>query len=1115
MSQNIDLLSQYIHPGGAAARSVHIERDRDAFTLLQNYQPGPAGAQVIGRLATALRGEKISAWSLTGPYGMGKSALLSFLLALCGPAASKSSRLAWQRLRAVCPALAEQLQLGLENAAGRGGLYTIAVTAGYEPLSATLQRGLQQAHTDRQTTAAPAALLENYRQLPKRAGRPLLLVIDEFGKNLEYLSYHPDRGDLFILQQLAESPGIYVIVCLHQAFEEYAAALSTAQRREWAKIQGRFEDISFVESNDHLLLLMRRALQKNLPPLLADRVRQWARRVAEQARRFASHLPALQDEDILYQLYPLQPLTALALAELCRRLAQYSRTLFSFLGSGHQLALPAILSRLILPVAGPLPALGLDALYDYFIGSTSLPYLDRPETRRWLEIQDMIDSAGDLPPLEQTLLKTIGLLNLLGGGAVCPASPEAIISLVELSGQADAGQTMEALQKLTAAGKLLYRRYAGEYHLWEGSDFDIASALRQQKESLALQPLEQILNQYLPLSPLVAARHALEKGTVRSFERRWVDAENVNEELVPARGYDGLLLYCYGLAVDPPAVPARCRDRRPLLVAYAPVKNALQEKALEISALKALLAEREELAHDTVARREVKYRLQVAEAAFRTLITRVYAPGSPHVQWLSDGQPVTLHSSRELGRELSRLCDEVYKSCPHIKNEMINYDKLSSAVARARRELLEAMAEKAEQENLGLQGFGPEVALYRSLLLCTGLHIRQPSQEQWELVLPGTDPSLYSLWQELDRLLTAAPEGISAAAVLEQLEAPPFGLRQGPAAIFLCHYLLVKTDEIAVFKENTYQPYLSGATLSLLSKRPDLFRLKKIAVSDLQRSVFAAYRNMLQKASIAGARGLRNQSLLTVVTPLVQFARGLSAYARQTRQVSPAARRVLLALQNATDPLDLLFQELPAALHIDLTDGSAETAAALQQRLLATLQELARADEILQQKVQDLLMQTWPAKNLQQLYDIMKEKAAGLVDFCRDPELKPLLVAMLRTAETPEIWVRGIAGAVLKKPLDSWQDSDLLLFAEMLPNLAARLEELELLRAGARAGSSQQVLLTLSTPTGKRHRFVSAGETMDGDVRQRVAEIMALPPEKARAVLLALAEQIMQTESGD
>lgn len=1129
MPEEFAFLADYIRPDTSVARSINIERDNKAVSLLHKYSLGPAGKQVLSRFAAALHGEKVNAWSLTGPYGMGKSALVNFLVALSGPAHSEQTRVALYRLSKADAALATELRDGIERLSRKAGFFPVAVTAGYEPLCATLRRGLKRVATQGETRAGPEesngspapvgdeprVTLDAFQRLLQQTGRPILLVIDEFGKSLEYLSHHPGRGDLFILQQLAETPGMFILVCLHQAFEEYASALSVAQRQEWAKIQGRFEDISFVENNDHLLLLMQRVRDKKLPPWLEAKVRQWAQEAVRQAQQLNLSQPALRDEATVFRLYPLLPVTALALAELCRRFAQYNRTLFCFLSSGHHLALPAYLSKTPLPPRGPLPAAGLDLLYDYFLQTGAVPYFSRPEAQRWLEIQDIISTSGDLPDLEMCLLKTIGVLNLLGGGAVCPASPGAIASIIELSGRAGAAEVQQVLAELTRSGKLLYRGYASEYRLWEGTDFDINTALQKQKERLILQPLDQLLNHYTPQPPLVAARHALEKGTVRRFERRWMDAAAVSEELAPTASYDGLFLYCYGLSESPPAVPAKCRDGRPLMVAYAPVESALKEKALEIGALQALLREKEELMHDGVARREIKYRLKVAEAAFRTLVSRAYTPGSPYVRWISGGRSVAVGSSRDLGSELSRLCDEEYCKCPKINNEMINHDRLSSAVASARRTLVEAMAEKAGLEDLGFTGFGPEVALYRSLLLATGLHIPAPAQNSWQLTLPGSDPSLYPLWHKFDELVSSKPEGISVTAIMDELQKPPFGLRLGPAAVFVCHYLLVKADEVVVFQENVYRPYLNGATLALLIKRPDLFFLKKVGVNEMQHSALLAYRKILRHISLVGTKELRNQSLLRIVAPLVKFADSLSPYARHTRRVSPAARRVLLALQNATDPLRLLLEELPAALQVDLRDREAQPEKELQRRLTEVLQELREADQRLQSKVENILLQTWRAKNLEELYSIMKEKAGDLANFCSDPEVKPLLKSMARPAETPAQWARGIAGSIIKKPLESWHDQDFPIFVEKVQNLAVHVEELELLRAaGGGCCLPGQVLLTLTTSGGQRRHIMTGVARDDAEVRRHVAAIAALPPEKARAVLVALAEYLLKAKGG-
>jgi hypothetical protein len=57
------------------ARSVSLARDAHRSDALDGYILTPTGRDVLRRLAGALRGETPTrAWSLTGPYGSGKSA---------------------------------------------------------------------------------------------------------------------------------------------------------------------------------------------------------------------------------------------------------------------------------------------------------------------------------------------------------------------------------------------------------------------------------------------------------------------------------------------------------------------------------------------------------------------------------------------------------------------------------------------------------------------------------------------------------------------------------------------------------------------------------------------------------------------------------------------------------------------------------------------------------------------------------------------------------------------------------------------------------------------------------------------------------------------------------
>src|SRR5690606_17223629 len=87
-----------------------------------------------------------------------------------------------------------------------------------------------------------------------------LIVVDEFGKFLEYAAKESPEEELYFIQQLAEfanTPELPVlfITTLHQPFEDYALSLDKTQRNEWDKVKGRLTEVSFNEPVEQLLFL--------------------------------------------------------------------------------------------------------------------------------------------------------------------------------------------------------------------------------------------------------------------------------------------------------------------------------------------------------------------------------------------------------------------------------------------------------------------------------------------------------------------------------------------------------------------------------------------------------------------------------------------------------------------------------------------------------------------------------------------------------------------------------------------------------------------------------------------------------------------------------------------
>ena len=84
--------------------------------------------------------------------------------------------------------------------------------------------------------------------------------MDEFGKNLEFQAHHSDQGDIFALQALAESEGIFLWVCLHQAFQAYAGIFEPCPEGGVAKkYRDVFEDRPYIEPPTRSFTLIRDA----------------------------------------------------------------------------------------------------------------------------------------------------------------------------------------------------------------------------------------------------------------------------------------------------------------------------------------------------------------------------------------------------------------------------------------------------------------------------------------------------------------------------------------------------------------------------------------------------------------------------------------------------------------------------------------------------------------------------------------------------------------------------------------------------------------------------------------------------------------------------------------
>lgn len=1151
---------------GLPNRSTNLERDVRAAEFPDLYV-GARTQEVLDRLISAIEDpQRTRAWSLTGPYGSGKSTLGLIIDALLAPAGSRHGR-AMELLHEANGTLAERL-LGARKITSPTGFLGAVVTARREPLVSTLIRALHVAVTRRWARKIPNAVKTVMQGLEHGGSAeilcavqmlcqhgPLLLVIDEFGKTLEHLAVQAgssdNADDLYLLQELAELGAgtsglpLYMFTLQHLSFLDYAARTTTLQTREWAKIQGRFEDIAFTtHPGDTLQLLVRSLDHDGLNPTgvaLVEQQSQAAERLWPDLG-LQGVLPA--DRVLLTRLYPLHPLTALAAPLLAAQVGQNDRSLSGFLTGDEPHTVHRFLATHASANAQRASTVRLSHLYNYFLASGRTTVLASANASRWIEIDVRLSEAHALPAEDMEILKTVGLLNLIDSSGALRASADMI--LFALNDPADASNSnyrralLKRLDTLTRKGFLVYREFSDEYRVWQGTDTDIKARVEELREQCDDAVVADLVATRVPVA-VVAGRHSQHTGLLRHF----VTAVSTtgNPSLTgPSIGdpADGLLLYHLG---PPDTVPA-ITSGLPAVVGTTAGFREVVDAGRQLWALQELLLDP---VLDSVARREVSERSLQAAAHLAQALAAAFSPGNPDTNWTllrcppdSDmlrPDPAPL-KARSLAGVVSVACDISYDQCPTVHNEMLGRHQLTSQGAKARRELLTAMIEHPAQKYLAIDGYGPERAMYSGVLAPLGLHEaisrdgdESDTEAQYRFCPPDPGTSLHPAWTELEGRLTGATEQTSLADIISSLVAPPFGIKSGVVPLVVVTALLLRNEDLAIFEDGTYTPAISAEIVERLVKAPSRFTVKAIPNSQGQRKALLSHLDELleiQDGNLAHPEVRRNSALLSVTRALLEKARTLTSYTVRTTQISPSAVAVREALLTTTDPDHLLFTALPVAVGHPPVPASArtrqQTARECALAIVDAVSELTAFQQAQRSQVVSTIGQAFRLSAATgELRRDFRARVRGLQDVLIAPDLKGLVRHVLSEGTSDDEWLDPLIIRICGAAIGNWTDAQAQHFPRQAKEMARSLDRVTYLRQGVTldddAEGFRAQLVTVTSPDGAEERaLVNIPDHLSNEASIFAARCLeqaheTLGADGARILLASLARTLLLDET--
>ncbi|MHA3771873.1 hypothetical protein ACXR0O_10090 [Verrucomicrobiota bacterium sgz303538] len=1089
-------------------RSAHLERDFKDSTALSGYVLTDFSRSCLGRIANGFKPESGQrAWRVTGDYGSGKS---SFALLFARWAAGDESqfpphlrkRVEFQQFGVPRPNFVPVLVTCSRQALSLSILSALSRTLselyrqGPKPKFLTEVQQLLESGKEPTDERLIQLILEvNFRVIESK-GKGLLLILDELGKFLEFAALHPQRQDVFLLQELAEAASrsgdepFFVVCLLHQGFNAYADQLNQSAQREWEKIAGRFEEIVFNQPIEQITAVIASALNvrtQDLPRAHADELR----RAMEEALAsgWFGPAPAKSLVDSAAHLFPLHPTVLPVLIRTFRRFGQNERSLFSFLLSNEPFGLMAFAEQHL--KGGELYR--LHNFYDYVRTNFGHKLAVQSYRSHWNLIDSVVESFATEDEMVIKVLKTVGILNLLDDGDLAPRE-DAVLLAIGGNDSGEQKQIRTAINSLLKSSRraLYDRGRARGLCLWPHTSVDLEKAYEDARRALgAPQRVANLIKGSLETRPIVARRHYIKTGNLRHAEVRYssvaelpsaIQKENVDSDgviLVPLCETVEERQEALTFAID----PELSKRSHWLLAVPQPLSN-LASLVQEFQRWEWISTNVLELNADKYAREEVSRQKAAAQAQLQRRIQSYIGlkqlSGRTQLEWFHRGRPVEIPGGRELLEKLSHIFDKTYALAPRIHNELVNRRSISSAAAAARMRLIERMLKAQNSDLLGMDSTKrpPEMSMYFSVLKNTGLHHQQG--DSWRIGEPDQQldarcrvlPTLHRIHE----LVTAQPDTrVSISTLFAELRNPPFGVRDGLIPLLLTVFAIANEKDIALYKDGTFLRELDAETMLVLTKAPERFDIQYCKVEGLRAEVFDRLLSILEVIPTEG----RNAELLDVVKALCVFVAQLPSYVLNTKKLSATALAVRDTILNAREPARLLFIDLPKACSYDsiAPESSLQTkeAQAFTKTLKSALDELRAAFPEMQERLRVRLRAEFDSNGtFQQFRTSLATRAERVLVGVAEPKLRAFCLRLLDDNLREVDWLESLGSYLALKPPAKWHDAEEELFNNELTSLATRFRRVESIVFGGDSADSKSkgVRLAVTQSNGVEHEQV-------------------------------------------
>lgn len=933
----------------------------------------------------------------------------------------------------------------------------ISIVGEYASLEQVIAKRYKLGKTFKSTDVIAAIDAECKALRKKKKG--IALLVDEFGKFLEYAAKHNTESELYFIQLLTEwindvKNDCLFIATLHQGFGSYSLGLDNTQRKEWDKVKGRLKEIPFNEPVEQLLFLAAERIDQKFKNKTVDKNFDKLFNVIKEAKAFP--LRDYFDKDTAKKLYPFDILAAGLLTLSLQRYGQNERSLFSFIESNEHLGLDALSKNGASYYT--IPNVYDYLLYSYY-GLLSTKLLN-PNYQQWSNIRNTLEKIDGLFKSEQeqldaeAIIKTIGLLNIFATGSA-KLEPQFYIDYSKLA--LGIKKPEEILRQLTSKLILRYVKHSFRYTFVDSTDLDIDLAINDAGKLVEkVTNVVHYLNQYFEFPFIAAKATYYEYGTPRFFQFKLTE-EPINN-LIPEGEVDGFINLVFSedknVLNQIRQVSATCGEA----IVYGFYKKTGEIKNL-IHEIQKIDKVKEDNKDDRIAVRELEAAKQHYIALLNHFVIDSLYNQAGNVLWYANGTQLHINSRHAFNQELSILSNRVYSQTPVYKNEMVNKTKVSGQMSLARKKLLERLMYDLDKPNLGFKEteFPPEKSIYLTLLRETGIHsidngvgmLNKPSSASFDV-----------LWNKsLQFLQSTQTNPRSIAEFINILLNKPFKLKQGFIDFWIPVFLLTKKDEFALYENDGFVPDINEDILDLMNKKPGMFSIKAFDVAGIRLELFNRYRVYLNQSE---QQHPSSKTFIQTIKPFLSFYRDLSEYAKKTNRLDKKTIALRKAIATAKDPEKTFFEDFPAALGFSMQDLSSKpkTAELFIKQLQEAIRELRTCYDSLIDRFEDYFKQEvlGTKTNFPEYRDAIGKRYKRLKTHLLMPHQKAFFTRLQSELDDKKAWLASVAQSCIGKPLTSITDEEELVLFDRIRDYVYELDNLSEISKEHTDGETEEVL---------------------------------------------------------